>query len=83
MPILSLPIVRFFPFLLFAESGGALHAENSAIIFIAEIVLMLVVGRLLCELMLRIRQPEVLGLVKVYSSDTALSYCRKRPTVRC
>jgi len=31
------------------------------IIFFAEIVLMLVVGRLLGELMLRIRQPEVLG----------------------
>lgn len=44
-----------------AGAGNATHADNTTIIFIAEIVLMLVVGRLLGELMLRIRQPEVLG----------------------
>src|ERR1043166_2379132 len=48
-------------FLLLAEAGTPAHADTSAIIFIAEIVLMLVAGRLLGELMLRIRQPEVLG----------------------
>src|SRR3984893_7426415 len=36
-------------------------ALPAPIVFFAEIVLMLVVGRLLGELMLRIRQPEVLG----------------------
>jgi Kef-type K+ transport system membrane component KefB/nucleotide-binding universal stress UspA family protein len=36
-------------------------AGSSIPIFISEIVLMLLVGRLLGELMLRIRQPEVLG----------------------
>jgi Kef-type K+ transport system membrane component KefB/nucleotide-binding universal stress UspA family protein len=50
-----------FSFFLLAEAGTAVHADTSAIIFIAEIVLMLVAGRLLGELMLRIRQPEVLG----------------------
>lgn len=48
-------------FFLFAEAGRVTHADQTTVIFIAEIVLMLVVGRLLGELMLRIRQPEVLG----------------------
>jgi Kef-type K+ transport system membrane component KefB/nucleotide-binding universal stress UspA family protein len=38
-----------------------MHSDTSVIVFIAEIALMLVVGRALGELMLRIRQPEVLG----------------------
>ena len=37
------------------------HIGSSTPIFFAEIVLMLLVGRLLGELMLRIRQPEVMG----------------------
>lgn len=41
--------------------SGAAHINSSAIVFLAEIVVMLVVGRFLGELMLRIRQPEVLG----------------------
>jgi Kef-type K+ transport system membrane component KefB len=57
MPIAT-PLFSFF---LLAEEGAAVHVDTSAIIFIAELVLMLVVGRLLGELMLRIRQPEVLG----------------------
>lgn len=47
--------------LLFVEATGATLSDNTAIIFIAELILMLVVGRLLGELMLRVRQPEVLG----------------------
>lgn len=41
--------------------SGAAHINSSGIVFLAEIVVMLVVGRFLGELMLRIRQPEVLG----------------------
>jgi len=41
--------------------GPTLHTDTTAITFLTEIVLMVVVGRLLGELMLRIRQPEVLG----------------------
>lgn len=48
-------------FFLLADAGSVTQADNTTVIFIAEIVLMLVVGRLLGELMLRIRQPEVLG----------------------
>ncbi len=47
--------------LLLVEGEKAIHSDHTVIIFFAEIVLMLVVGRFLGELMLRIRQPEVLG----------------------
>jgi hypothetical protein len=48
-----------FLFGLFFQTS--LPAGTSIPIFISEIVLMLLVGRLLGELMLRIRQPEVMG----------------------
>jgi Kef-type K+ transport system membrane component KefB/nucleotide-binding universal stress UspA family protein len=54
----GLPAVFLF---MFAESGNATPSDTTTIVFIAEIVLMLVVGRLLGELMLRFHQPEVLG----------------------
>src|SRR5262249_22237464 len=44
-----------------ARSSGVAEGESVFIIFFAEIVLMLVAGRVLGELMLRMRQPEVLG----------------------
>jgi len=47
--------------LLLAEGDKVTHADHTVIVFFVEIVLMLVIGRLLGELMLRIRQPEVLG----------------------
>jgi Kef-type K+ transport system membrane component KefB/nucleotide-binding universal stress UspA family protein len=53
---LGFPLARF----LLSETGNAAPSD-STIVFIAEIVLMLVVGRTLGELMLRFRQPEVLG----------------------
>ncbi|HEY8228378.1 MAG TPA: cation:proton antiporter [Pyrinomonadaceae bacterium] len=52
---------HFFSFVLFAGEGKAVQSDTSVIIFIAQLVLMLVIGRLLGELLLRIRQPEVLG----------------------
>ena len=61
MLILANPDLFRASLLLFAAGGKAAGADGGTIIFIAEIVLMLVVGRLLGELMLRIRQPEVLG----------------------
>jgi len=66
-------------------------ALPAPIVFFAEIVLMLVVGRLLGELMLRIRQPEVLGqlIAGILIGPTVLGniwpgrrYCKRRP-VHC
>ncbi|MDQ2856245.1 MAG: cation:proton antiporter [Acidobacteriota bacterium] len=63
MPIFLLVLSGLSPLLSFllAEGGKAPHSEDTTIIFITEIVVMLIVGRVLGELMLRIRQPEVLG----------------------
>ena len=45
-------------------SGGQLpHSDLTTTVFIAEILLMLLVGRLLGELMQRVGQPAVLGQV--------------------
>lgn len=46
--------------LIFAE-GGSAAADHSTVIFFAELVLMLVVGRVLGEIMIRLGQPEVMG----------------------
>src|SRR5262245_10504113 len=43
------------------QSSAASHSDTSIIVFFAEILLMLVLGRLLGELMRWIGQPEVLG----------------------
>src|ERR1051325_7420454 len=50
-------MISFFPGL----QAGATNAADTTIVFIAEILLMLVVGRFLGELMRRLGQPEVLG----------------------
>jgi Kef-type K+ transport system membrane component KefB/nucleotide-binding universal stress UspA family protein len=44
-----------------AEAARVSHVDPTAIVFIAELVLMLVVGRILGEVMVRLRQPEVMG----------------------
>ena len=46
--------------LLFAESSSN-SSEHMVAIFLVEVMLMLVLGRLLGELMTRIGQPEVMG----------------------
>ena len=48
-------------FLLFAEQIAAGSSEHMVAIFLIEVMLMLVMGRLLGELMTRIGQPEVMG----------------------
>ncbi|MCK9915120.1 cation:proton antiporter [Microbacteriaceae bacterium K1510] len=44
-----------------AAPGGSMHKEPSEVVFIAEVLALMVVGRLLGELMLRWGQPAVMG----------------------
>ena len=58
--ILAAFILLLFPLLLFAASPNTPHGHTEAI-FIAQIVALILLGRLIGELMARIGQPVIMG----------------------
>ena len=75
--------------LFLAMAGPAWAAEGgkgaSEAIFIAQIVVLMVVGRLLGETMLRLRQPAVMGqlIAGLLLGPSFLACCFRRLSTRC
>src|ERR1700746_1843323 len=60
--VLSLPLIAAASAITFAAEGGTTgRASSSEVVFLCEITLLLALGRLLGEVMLRIGQPAVMG----------------------
>jgi K+:H+ antiporter len=60
--VFSLPLIAAASAITFAAEGGTTgRASSSEVVFLCEITLLLALGRLLGEVMLRIGQPAVMG----------------------